>query len=97
MIDRADGWPSRGRSRAARVALAGRGRARDGVERDDELAPVELDGAGGELDEVDEPRDLLELPMCAMAKCRDCTEPVEVSVACHFEPDRSSPTERRRQ
>jgi hypothetical protein len=57
----------------------------NGVEGDDELAPVELDGPGRDLHDVDEPRDLLELPTGAVPKRRDVPEVVEVSVACHAE------------
>jgi len=53
------------------------------VERDDQLAPVELDGPGGELNHVDKARDLFELTARAVPKRRDGTEAVEVSGVCH--------------
>jgi hypothetical protein len=64
--------------------LSGHNECGHRVECDHELAPVELDGAGGELDEVDESRNLLELAACAMAKRMDLAELVEVFAVCHF-------------
>ncbi len=52
-------------------------------ERDDELAPVELDGSCGQLDHVDQPGDLLELAAGAAPEGGYGPEAVEISVACH--------------